>query len=432
MATYLYGQYSDFDTLVIDFKSKHGGDIHVSYLKLDDNPLVTNQNAEAWVRYLHRRIKELITMEAMQSEEFRAIWEALEEQKRRHDEWVAGEPERKRKEAHRKELRRTPSLGFIPEGLNIDYAKEYARYIDSAIQWNPEDNDDFLYQIRSLERMCTKCVDRCIENGRPDAAYAQAAEVLRSLPKWRQREEMANFFIHYKPRLRKLVKTVCQAMTKSAIAWNNQEKLMETNALIEAFQAEFVSWGIKRMTMLDLRFVANIAGEPIFIERKPNKYELEQIQRERRKREEEKRRKAEEEAEKRSLIPLNQYIERTIFTRDNIDWECMTIGRMISTVGSEVKKYIDRGQTHDALLLFLQIVKSMCRHYIKDEHYNDFDDMYDPDYSCMHIVETLNEAYAKGKFSQSDLDFFHQAWKEIEQTEAYNEGIADYMFRFQC
>ena len=30
---------------------------------------------------------------------------------------------------------------------------------------------------------------------------------------------------------------------------------METNALIEAFQAEFVSWGIKRMTMLDLRLL---------------------------------------------------------------------------------------------------------------------------------------------------------------------------------
>ena len=430
MSIFLYGQYNDFDKLVIDFKSKHDGDIHVSYLKLDDNPLVTPQNAEAWVRYLHRRIKELITKEAMESEEFRTIREALEEQKRRHDEWVAGEPERRRREQHRKQLRRTPSLGYIPDGLNIDYATEYGRYIDSAIQWTPEDNDDFLYQIRSLERMCTKCADRCIENGRPDAAFAQTAEVLRSLPKWRQREEMANFFIHYKPRLRKLVKTVCQAMTKSAIAWNNQEKLIEANALIEAFQAEFVSWGIKRMAMLDLRFFATISGEPIFIERKPNKYELEQIQRERRRREEEKRRKAEEEAEKQSLIPLNLYIERTVFTRDNIDWECMTIGRMINILGKEVKKYLDRGQTRDALLLFLQIVKSMCRHYIKDEHYNFFDDMYDPDYCCMNIVDTLNEAYAKGKFAQSDIDFFHQAWKEIEQTEAYNEGIADYKFRF--
>lgn len=430
MAIYLYGQYNDFDKLVIDFKSKHGGDIHVSYLKLDDNPLVTHQNAEAWVRYLHRRIKELITPEAMQSEEFRAIREALEEQKRRHDEWVAGEPERRRREAHRKELRRTPSLGFIPEGLNIDYAKEYGRYIDSAIQWTPEDNDDFLYQIRSLERMVTKCANRCIEQQRPDAAYVQAAEVLRSLPKWRQREEMVNFFIHYKLRLRKLVKTVCQAMTKSAVAWNNQEKLLEANALIEAFQSEFVSWGIKRMTMLDLRFDANIAGEPIIIERKPNKAELYEIERARRKAKEEARCKAEEEAEKRSLIPLNQYIEMTIFSRDNIDWECTTIGREINTLGQEVKKYLDRGQTHDALLLFLQIVKSMCRHYIKDEHYNYFDDMYDPDYSCMYMVDTLNDAYVKGRFSQYDLDFFHQAWKEIEQTEAYNEGIADYKFKF--
>lgn len=430
MSIYLYGQYDDFDKLVIDFKSKHGNDIHVSYLKLDDNPLITKENAEAWVRYLHRRMKDLITKEAMQSEEFRTIRENLEEQKRRHDEWVAGEPERRRREQHRKELRRTPSLGFIPDGLNVDYAKEYGRYIDSAIRWTPEDNDDFLYQIRSLERMCTKCVDRCIENGRPDAAYAQAAELLRNLPKWRQREEMADFFIHYKPRLRKLVKIVCQAMTKSAIAWNNQEKLVEADALIEAFQAEFVSWGIKRMTMLDLRSVANITGEPIFIERKPNKYELEQIQRERRRREAEKRRKAEEEAEKQSLIPLNQYIERTIFTRDNIDWECMTIGRGINILGKEVKKYLDRDQTHDALLLFLQIVKSMCRHYIKDEHYNDFDDMYDPDYSCMNIVDTLNNAYAKGKFTQSDIEFFHQAWKEIEQTAAYNEGVADYTFKF--
>lgn len=430
MAIILYGDYNDFDKLVIDFKSKHGDDIHISYLKLDDNPLVTHQNAEAWVRYLHRRIKDLITKEAMQSEEFTAIREALEEQKRRHDEWVAGEPERRRREAHRKGLRRTPSLGYIPEGINVDYDKQYGYYIDSAIQWTPEDNDDFLYQIRSLERMVTKCANRCIELKRPDAAYAQATEVLRSLPKWKQREELAPFFIRYKPRLRKLVKLTCTAMTHSAVSWINQEKLNKANALIEAFQAEFVCWGMKRMTMLDLRLKASIKGNPLPIERKPNKAELYEIERAQRKAKEEARRKAEEEAERHSLIPLNQYLEQTVFDSSHIDWECMTIGRMINTVGSEIKKYMNQGKTHEALLLFLQTVKSMCRHYIKDEHYNYFDDMYDPDYSCMNIVDTLNDAYAKGKFSQSDLDFFHQAWKEIEQTEAYNEGIAYYKFKF--
>lgn len=165
MTTYLYGTYSDFEKLVIDIKSKQGGDIHHSFVKFDDNALVTPENAAAWAQYLHTKIEELVTKEAMESEEFQKIMRSIAEQKRRLDEWIACEPERRRRAEHKKELRRTPSLGYIPDGLHADYAKEYGFYIDSAIQWNPEDNDDFLYQIRSFERMATKCVARCIEQG---------------------------------------------------------------------------------------------------------------------------------------------------------------------------------------------------------------------------------------------------------------------------
>jgi len=253
MTTYLYGTYSDFERLVIDIKSKQDGYVHVSCLKLDDNDLVTPQNAEIWARYLHRKLKELVTKEAMGTVEFQKIAESIQEQKRRHDEWVAGEPERRRRANHKKELRRTPSLGYIPDGLHTDYAKEYGFYIDCIINWTPEDNEEFLYQIRSFERMATKCVQRCIELGRPDAAYAQAVEILRSLPRWERREEMAEFFGRYKTRLRKLVKTVCTAMIDSAIAWNNQEKLIEANALFESFQSEFIIWGVKPKAMLDMQ-----------------------------------------------------------------------------------------------------------------------------------------------------------------------------------
>jgi len=273
MTTYLYGTYSDFERLVIDIKSKQDGDVHVSYLKLDDNDLVTPQNAEVWARYLHRKLEGLVTKEAMESVEFLKIAESIQEQKRRHDEWVAGEPERRRRANHKKELRRTPSLGYIPDGLHADYAKEYGFYIDSIIDWTPEDNDEFLYQIRSFERMATKSVQRCIDNGRPDAAYAQTAEILRSLPRWEQREEMAEFFSLYKTRLRKLVKTVCTAMIESAIAWNNQEKLIEANTLFEGFQSEFIVWGVTPKTILDMRHVPDIDGEPIVIELTPSKQE---------------------------------------------------------------------------------------------------------------------------------------------------------------
>ncbi len=67
MAIYLYGQYSDFDKLVIDIKSKQNGNVHVSYLKLDDNTLVTSENAEVWARYLFRKLEILVTKKAMES-----------------------------------------------------------------------------------------------------------------------------------------------------------------------------------------------------------------------------------------------------------------------------------------------------------------------------------------------------------------------------
>ena len=431
MTTYLYGTYSDFEKLVIDIKSKQGGDIHHSFVKFDDNALVTPENAAAWAQYLHTKIEGLVTKEAMETEEFQKIVRSIAEQKRKHDEWIAGEPERKRREQHKKELRRTPSLGYIPDGLHADYAQEYGFYIDSAIEWTPEDNEEFLYQIRSFERMATKCVARCIEQGRPDAAYAQAAELLRSLPKWRQREELAEFFDCYKPRLRKLVKIVCQAMQDSATAWNNQEKLIEGNALIEGLQSEFILWGVKPKAMLDLLREPNIEGNPIAIERKPNKQEQYEMYLAEQRRKAEEKRKAEEEAERKSLIPLNQYLEKTVFTCAHVDWECSTIGREVYALDREVKQYIDRGQSHEALLLFLQIVKSMCRHFISDEHWGMFDDVYDPDYSCMSIVDTLNNAYRQGKFSRTDLDFFHEAWKEIEQMETvWNYGMANYKFEF--
>ena len=431
MAIYLYGQYNDFEKLVIDFKSKQNGNVHVSYLKLDDNTLITPENAEVWARYLYRKLNGLVTKEAMESDEFREIADSMREQERRHEEWVAGEPERRRRAKHKKELRRTPSLGFIPDGLHADYANEYGIYIDSAIQWTPEDNEEFLYQIRSLERMAAKCVQRCIEQGRADAAYVQAAEVLRGLPRWRQRGEMAEFFDRYKLRLRKLVKTVCSAMVESAIAWNSQEKLIEANALIEGFQNEFVAWGVKPKAMLDFLHAPDIEGTPIAIERKPSKQEQQEIYQAEQHRKAEEKRKAEEEAERHSLIPLNQYIERAIFTRDNVDWECTTIGREIASLGREVEKYIERGQMHEALLLFLQIVKSMCRHFISDEHWSMFDDVYDPEYSCYRIVDTLNLAYRRHKFSQDDLAFFHHAWQEIEKMEAvWNYGIGNFKFEF--
>ena len=420
---YIYDYNNDFKKLVVVFKRKQDGTICIHSVCLDDNPLITADNVTTWTRYLHRKVKELVTEEAMHSDLFKTVEREIEEERRHHAEWLAKEPERRRRENHKKELRRTPSLGFIPDGLNADYSKEYGWYIDSAIQWTPEDNEEFLYQIRSLERMATKCVHRCIEQNRPDAAYEQTAELLRSLPRWMRREELSDFFSQYKPRLRKLVKTVCQALTDSAIRWNNMPKLIEANALIEGLQSEFITWGLKPKAMLELQSSTILEGEPLHIERKPNKQELQaQYMAEyRRKREEE--RKAAEERERKALIKLNPEYEK-LFDRRYINMDCDRIANNISPIASQIEEILKAGLYLRAVTMYLQLLKSMCKHFTEDEHYNYFDDMYSPEYSMHWILEAIHK-YDIGTEAQALLDAGHA---EIRQTECYTDyGVPSFV-----
>lgn len=423
MQTYIYGYYNDFETLVIEFKSKKNGATYVHSIRLDGHPLVNAKNSEAWARYFHRKLKELVTEETMQSDLFKSIEHEIEEEQRRHEEWMAGEPERRRRADHKKKLRRTPTLGYIPDGLKVDYAEEYGRYIDSAIQWTPEDNEEFLYQVRSLERMATKCVRRCIEQKRPDAAYAQAAELLRSLPRWMRREEMAVFFSQYKPRLRKLVKTICQSMTASAIAWSNMEKLIEANALIEGLQSDFISWGLKPKNMQDLILRAAITDKPLHIERIPNKQELQAQYMAKYRRQEEEQRKAKEEEERKALIKLNAEYEK-LFDPRYIDMDCDRIAGNIDRVASQIKEILKVGMYTQAVTMYLQLLKSMCKHFVEDEHYNYFDDMYSPEYSFQWIYEDI----LKYDIDQESRKLLEEGHKEILHSECYQEyGYPSYI-----
>lgn len=396
---------------------------------IDANPLITSENNEAWARYLRDKLSTLVTEEAMQSPEFQKIEADIAERIRHEKEWAAGAAERERKERHRKKLGRTQSLGFIPLGLTVDYSVEYGTYVDKAITWTPEDADDFLFQLRSLERMAVKCAARCVGNHRPDAAYAQAYEVCRKIPEWKSRKELQGYFNQYKPRLRKFLNVIFKGLTDSAIAWNHANKLKEANSLIASQAGEYSDWGMTSKKLLSLQSDAVIIGEPVIVERTPNKEEQYQIYWEKQRKEEEARRKAEEEAERKSLIPANKSLEKALFIDCRLNWECSFIGYAIDKQAKQVDALLAAGMSHDALVLFLQIVKYMCKHFVSDEHWTMYDDMYDPDYSCELIADSLNKAGKAGKLSAPDISYFHKAWSEIQAMEAcQNYGIADYKF----
>lgn len=421
-------------TLEVVINSSRGIDnglVEIS-VALENNPLVTEENVEVWANYLKEKLPGLINRKAMASDAFRKMEEKVKSRYKEEQHWK----EREKVAKHRNELRKIPKFGYIPAGLTVDYNEWYDYYITSAIEWTPNDADDFLYQVRTLEKIMTKNIDKCLGAHRPDAAYAQALLLCQKLPSWKVRKELDTYFNQYTARLRKLVKTSYKAMVDSAVAWNNQAALSEATEIINAHSSLYADWELRPATLQSLIPDTSLTGEPIHLDRAPSKAEQTEIRIQQMRKEMEAKRKAaqeaEHEAEKHSLIPLRDEIEQ-LFVPDHIDWECTRIGHDIyDWVGKEMKLRFAIGDPHAAILLFLQTVKSMCRHFISDEHWCYFDDIYDPNDSCDLLFKIIKSAHAAGLIPQSDVDFLHEAWKEIEAMEAHwNYGIANYDMKFK-
>lgn len=82
-----------------------------------------------------------------------------------------------------------------------------------------------------------------------------------------------------------------------------------------------------------------------------------------------------------------------------------------------IKEAINAGVYLQAVTMYLQLLKSMCIHFVKDEHYCYFDDLYSPEYVLQEIFE---------KLQMQELDFetamlLKEGHDEILQTECYKD-----------
>ena len=91
-----------------------------------------------------------------------------------------------------------------------------------------------------------------------------------------------------------------------------------------------------------------------------------------------------------------------------------------------VKEALDAGLYKQAVTVYLQLLKSMCKHFVEDEHYCYFDDMYSPEYTMQWIYEAIQKHEIDAE-SQALLDDGH---KEILQSECYEDyGVPSYIDR---
>ena len=116
------------------------------------------------------------------------------------------------------------------------------------------------------------------------------------------------------------------------------------------------------------------------------------------------------------MIEINPEFE-AIFDVRNIDDDCNKIAQKISAVDGQIAEVLKVGMFKQAVTMYLQLLKSMANHFVKDEHYCYFDDMYSPEYALERIYEEINK-YKINEESQVLLDIGHS---EIMDSECYQE-----------
>ena len=121
------------------------------------------------------------------------------------------------------------------------------------------------------------------------------------------------------------------------------------------------------------------------------------------------------------MIPLNEDYEKFIFNERNVDEDCDYIAHLMWDEVDVIEQLVADGRYMETAMKFMQMTKSMCRHFVLDEHYCYFDDMYSPECAIFQLVKLFNGLAGKGQLSDDVKEFLHMAWAEIMETECHKD-----------
>lgn len=69
--------------------------------------------------------------------------------------------------------------------------------------------------------------------------------------------------------------------------------------------------------------------------------------------------------------------------------QCDGIASLMSVEADFIKEALDAGLYKQAVTLYLQLLKSMVKHFVDDKHFCYFEDMCRPEYSLLWIYENV-------------------------------------------
>ncbi|OUO74390.1 hypothetical protein [Bacteroides sp. An269] len=110
-----------------------------------------------------------------------------------------------------------------------------------------------------------------------------------------------------------------------------------------------------------------------------------------------------------------------IFSERNIDEDCDTIARLLSPYREVVRELLIQGNYAKAVTVLIEVLESLAYHFVEDEHYDYFDDMYSPDYVCQDMMEAVIDAIKGGNFPDVELQHLKDGLDKLKHTEAYED-----------
>ena len=131
------------------------------------------------------------------------------------------------------------------------------------------------------------------------------------------------------------------------------------------------------------------------------------------------------------LTPLKVEIE-SVFSERNIDDDCDTIARLLSPYRKLVHESLNQGDYTEAVTTLLEILESLTYHFVKDEHYDYFDDTYSPDYVCQDMVKAIIDAIKRGNVPATELQRLKDGLEKLKHTEAYVDYGVPYALNILC
>ena len=124
--------------------------------------------------------------------------------------------------------------------------------------------------------------------------------------------------------------------------------------------------------------------------------------------------------------PLKAEIE-TVYNKRNIDEDCDTIAHLLLPYRKSIKESINQGNYAEAVTILLEVLESLTYHFVEDEHYNYFDDIYSPDYVCQDMMEAIISSIKNEIFPAAELQRLKDGLEKLKHTEAYEDYGVPYV-----